>query len=244
MARPEPVLPKVDSLTREEFFREAWEYEPGQHVSWIGRTGSGKTQLAFELLQHTVTEDLPAIVFAMKPRDKTVTKWGKRLEFRTVRTWPPLPSVWKPGKQRGYVLWPLHTRNWEDDAYRHREIFQAALRDSYHSKQPRIVFADEVVSLTKELGLGGDLEHIWTKGRSMECGLWAATQRPAMVPLEMYSAAEHIFVCYDPDKRTTDRYAEIGGVDPDLIKAVVRNLPKYHWLYIRRTDYSMCIVQA
>lgn len=238
------ALPKVDSLSREEFFTQAWEYQPGEHVSWIGRTGSGKTELAFQLLQRTATEDMPALVLVMKPRDKTVRKWQKKLDWRVVRTWPPVPSVWKPGKQPGFIVWPLHTRDWEGDEIRHREIFQSVLRDSYHSKQPRIVFADEVVSLERELHLQRDLVHVWTKGRSMECGLWGATQRPAWVSPEMYSAPEHIFICYDPTKTVQDRYAEIGGVDPELVKAIVRRLPKYHWLYIRRSDYAMCIVEA
>lgn len=244
MAGPAREMPKVDSMSREEFFQEGWKYEPGEHVSFIGRNGSGKTELAFELMERTATEEMPALVLVMKPRDKTVRRWQKRLEWRIVRSWPPLPSVWKPGKQRGYIIWPLHTRDWEGDRVRHRAIFQSVLRDSYHSKQHRIVFADEVVSLDHEVKLGPDMVHLWTKGRSMECGLWGATQRPAFVAGEMYSAPQHIFLAYDPDKRTTDRYAEIGGVDPDLIKHVLKQLPRWHWLYIRRTDYTMCVVRA
>ena len=72
--------------------------------------------------------------------------------------------------------------------------------------------------------------------------MWAATQRPYMAPQHMYSQAEHIFLAWTPDRRDQDRFAEIGGVDPELIVHVVNHLPRFHWLYIRRSDRALCVV--
>jgi len=50
-------------------------------------------------------------------------------------------------------------------------------------------------------------------------------------------------VAYTPDEADRDRYSEIGGVNPRIVKAVTAALPKYHWLYIRRTNRAMCIIE-
>lgn len=237
------TLPKVESIPRSEFLNDVWDYNPGEHVSFIGPTGSGKTTLAYQLLEKTATEDNPVIILVMKPRDKTVESFSKKAKYRTVRFWPPVPSIWSPGKKPGYVLWPKHTFDPDIDDENHENIFRTVLRDSY-AKGNRIIFADETYSLTNEMPLERDLVRIWSKGRSMETGLWAATQKPTHVPLWMYSQPEHIYLAYDPDKRARDRFGEIGGVDPKLIMNVVNNLKPHQWLYIRRSDRAMCVVEA
>jgi hypothetical protein len=78
----------------------------------------------------------------------------------------------------------------------------------------------------------------------MGCGLWAATQRPAYIPLWGYSMAEHLFLANDPDRRARIRYGEIGGINPKFVETQVERLPKYHWLYIRRTGPAVCIVEG
>jgi len=223
------------------FIHAWWKYDKGEHVSFIGPTNSGKTTLAYQILRRTATPDLPAVVLVMKPRDATVTKFSKAANYRIVHNWPPPPSIWKPGKQAGYVLWPKHTFDLETDDANHQRIFANALQNLYQ-RGDKIVFGDEVYSLAHELGLSKELVRIWSKGRSMGTGLWAATQKPTHVPLWMYSMPEHLFLAYDPDVRSQKRFSEIGGVDPDLIKDVVKNLPKFHWLYIRRSDRTMCVI--
>lgn len=234
---------KVESIPRTEFLAECWEYKAGEHVSIIGPTGSGKTYIAYELLAHSATVELPAFIMVMKPRDETTLKFAKRMKYRVVRSWPIPLSIWNPGKKAGYIIWPAHSRDPEMDDERHERIFRNLLRDSF-VKGDRIIFADETVSLTKEMHLERDLTRIWTKGRSMGCGMWAATQRPAHVPLVMYDQAEHLFLAYDPDIRSQQRFKEIGGVDPDLVFQVVGKLKQFQWLYIRRSDRTMCVVEA
>lgn len=37
-------------VSRQDFLDNRWEYRPGEHVTFIGNTGSGKTYMAFQLL--------------------------------------------------------------------------------------------------------------------------------------------------------------------------------------------------
>jgi hypothetical protein len=107
----------------------------------------------------------------------------------------------------------------------------------------RIVFCDEAYGLSNELGLNRELVTLWTRGRSMRTGIWAASQKPTHIPLHAYNQAEHLFLANDPDKRARDRFSEIGGVDPDLLKATVPQLEKHEWLYVRRDGPVMCVVE-
>lgn len=232
----------VRLIDRQTFLSRIWSYKAGQHVSFIGPTGSGKTRLALQLLARSAAEKLPAYVTVMKARDKTLNTFlAGHDRWKRVLNYPPppvLPGVTKPV---GYLVWPVHTNDPEADDARHEEIFHRMHRLLY-VKGDCIVFDDEVVSLVREMGMKADLTRIWTKGRSIGSGLWAATQRPAMVPLEMYDQAQHLFLGPIKDKRSQDRFGEISGVDPELVVSVVRRLPKWHWLYIRQEEGTMCVV--
>lgn len=232
----------ITRVGRDEFLTDCWEYEPGEHVTILGPTGSGKTYLGYQLLDATARPKLPAIVLVMKPRDATVKKWSKTVDFRETKTWPPAPSVWKPKDPRGYVLWPRFRYDPDADNAEQYRQFRRCLLDSYR-KGDRIVFGDEVYSLAEELDLDTELVTLWTKGRSMGCGLWAASQKPTHIPLWAYSMAEHLFLHHDPDKRARQRFAEIGGVDPKLVEDTVMSLKRHEFLYIRRKDGAMCVIE-
>jgi hypothetical protein len=109
---------------------------------------------------------------------------------------------------------------------------------------PRTIFADEVVAIAnpKYLGLEHDLNMLWMQGRAMGLALWAACQRPFDAPLNAYEQAVHLFIWRSTDKRNRKRFAEIGGIDPDVIDAIVSRLDGYDCLYIRRTDYTYCVI--
>jgi energy-coupling factor transporter ATP-binding protein EcfA2 len=233
----------VKLVPRTRFMTELWKYKTGEHVSFIGPTGAGKTHLALPLLARSVNDERRGYVTVMKPRDKTVGAFMAKHKWRRILNYPPPPSPAKVIGEapRGYVVWPNHTSNPEADEIRHEQIFRKMHRDLY-VKGDAIIFDDEAVSLVREMDLKPDLVRIWTKGRSVGCGLWAATQRPSLVPLEMYDQAVHLFLAYDPDERNQKRFAEIGGVNPELVAEVVARLPRFHWLYIRRSDRAMCVV--
>lgn len=233
----------IQRFERTEFLTERWRYETGEHVTFIAPTGNGKTTLAGQLLEVTATEERPAVVFVIKPKDDTAVKLTKRNGYKRLSTWPPVKSPWKP-QPPGYTLWPRHNLyDPRQTRERHAEIFGYALLDC-NAKGSRIIFADELYTLDKRMHLEEELVSVWTTGRSMGCGLWGATQRPTHVPLWAYSQASHMFLSYDPDKRARDRYGEIGGMDPDLIEAGCESLDEYEWLYVnlKGRQSTICVV--
>jgi hypothetical protein len=243
MERPAPL-----TFERGEFLHERFHYNPGEHVTIIGPTGSGKTFLGFQLAQVAAKPDLPVVVLVIKPKDETVDKWAKTLKLRIVKDWPP--AFWWTHilKPKGYVAWPRHTFDADVDDQRLAKVMKRVLNWCYKHGNT-IVFTDEIYGLVKELELDRQVNAILSRGRGMGCGLWEASQRPYNMPQLGYSGAEHLFLARDPDDRDRERFGEIGGVDPKYLEAVVMQLPKFHWLYIRRTgedpnstEPAMCIV--
>lgn len=240
----------IVSFDRHTFFAEVFDYAPGDHCTFLAPTGGGKTQIAFQALAYTASPDLQATVFVMKPKDNTVTRWAKTNGFHIVRDWPPsqlkIRNRIMGKKPPGYVLWPVETGNPDLDDARHEAIFRRALRMMYNQakKRPTIKFVDETYSMEHELHLSKELNRTWTKGRSVGDGQWAASQRPAYISQWAYQA-QHLFIAFDPDERSRDRYGDIGaGFDPQMIKALVAGLERYQFLYISREERTMCIVEA
>lgn len=228
-----------------EFLDEVWDYRGGEHVTVLAPSGGGKTHLSYELLEVTARPELQALVFVMKPRDETVEKFTKRAKFRLVRQWPPPVRARLQSKPAGWVLWPRHTYDPDVDESRQYAIFRTAILDSY-KRGDRILFADETYSLENELPNGGltkELRTVHTKGRSMACGIWSASQRAAYINRWAYQA-HHLFLGHDPDDDAQRRLSEIGAaVDKQLVREIVGGLRQYEWLYIHRDSRTMCIVE-
>jgi DNA helicase HerA-like ATPase len=93
------------------------------------------------------------------------------------------------------------------------------------------IYIDELYYLCHFLGLSADLELLWTQGRSHGVSLVGSTQRPAWVPLFMYSAATHVFFFRHSDETDAKRIANLSAGDPATIRSEVRNLRRHEFLY-------------
>lgn len=223
-------MPRILRVSREEFVRSYWDYNPGEHVTLIEPTQGGKTYLAGQLLGDLAGE-VPGVMLVMKPRDRTPAEITRRIGYKEIPSWPPAPRWPWEDRPPGYTLWPRQTLKDIDADNKHlKEQFRRALYAVY-GQGNQIVFADEVYGLVAELGLAQELTMLWTRGSGMGAGLWAATQKPSgtqhggSIPTFMYSASTHLFLGKDTDERNTARFGEIGGVDSRFVSDLVRRLP-------------------
>lgn len=200
----------------------------------IGPTGSGKTTLALALL------DMRAYVVALatKPRDDTMNKLVKAAGWRKITAWPPPPSL--RGGQK-VVLWPRFVR--PEDMRAQAIELDHALREMF-VQGSWTIFADELYYLCHQLKLTGLLEMIWTQGRSMDLTLVGGTQRPAHVPLLAYDQATHLFFWRDNDETNLRRIGGLGGLNSNLIRATVAQLPKHHFLYVNTRTGELLTAKA
>lgn len=242
--QPNQNVPTPERMGRDEFVNDVFSphYKSGEHVTVVGPTGCGKTTICFELLDAIASPELPAVVLVKKPRDDVVKDWAKLSGFKKTQTWPP---VMKRGfskksggllkKRRGWIFWPRQDlADIDKDTKQISEDFRRAINECYR-RGDRILFIDDLVGFSKELGLERILKTVYMEGRAMGCGLWGAIQRPYEAPVIMYGAANHLILFKDPDKRSTDRFKDIGGVDRDLVENTVNSLTAHEFLYIGRT---------
>lgn len=213
-------------------------------MSFLGPTGCGKTTLMLDMLPHALEGAAglsPAVrgtVLVMKPRDATVTRMMVKHRGGMTRRWPPLP---RPRMPAWWALWPKLRGDFGEDDAEMTALFRRCLLTEYR-RGNAIIVVDEVYGITHELGLSDEMVAIWSRGRSMGTSVWAATQRPAWVPLSFYSEAMHLLLWRSNDDRAVKRYAEIGSVNPRVLAAEVAALARHECVYVCNRDGTACVV--
>lgn len=245
-----------DCFPRHYFAQNVFDYEAGQHVVFGGPTQvSGKTQLAFDLLEYVATPECPAYVAVSKPQDKVTSYYAKLYDWPIVRSWPPVTKFKHLfSKPTGYVIWPQF-----GDLYRDRENVKKVLGGliaerygaSAQSKRGRrvkgILVMDDTRDKSKVAQLDYEMTTVLAMAGAMGLGEWCFVQKPSQAgdtALMSYSAADHLFLFRDPTVKGREYYGEIGGVDPNYIDWVLQHLEKRQALYIRRSGPELAIVDA
>lgn len=238
----------IETISREEFARDYFDYKPGEHAVFGGPTQNGKTTFAFQLLQYCATPECPAYVAVSKPDDPTTLRYARRLDYRVVQDWPApreLKEAWGE-KRSGYVIWPKFG-DINKDIPHATDVTSRLLRDRYAAgvrKHRGILVMDDTMVKSKILGLDKDMTTVLAMAGAMKIGMWTFVQKPTGsggTAIWSYGQSEHVFLTRDPDRRSRQRYDEIGGIDGTFVAQATNRLQKYQFLYIKREGY-VCIV--
>lgn len=211
-------------------FLAAWKWQQGEHVSLIGPTGRGKTTLALAILPRRTYR----VVVATKPADPVLQALMRAQHYRRINAWPP------PALSTKVLLWPpfSHRR----DLVTQRQVIDDALMAVFQSGG-WCIYVDELYYLSRMLRLDTDLRLIWQQGRGLKISLVGGTQRPAWVPLEMYTEATHLFFWGTKGKEDLARIGGLG-LDADAVKHRIRRLGFHECLYVNTRTGEMMATRA
>lgn len=251
---------KVNVIPREDFVQDFAENYTPSHVTFIGPTRRGKTTLCFQLLEAVLSRHKKWRVVVLhgkiKGRDKTISDWAKKSNYRIVSSWPPPPRMLpRHFKSRGYIHRPLKKKMAaKDEEKLLQQEFGQSIRANYHytGKEVRITLVDERAQADKDLRLTTDLDAPLQRGLPHNPE-WNNIQRGAWVSYHCYDAPEHMFIFHDDHESNRKRYSEFGCADPEVIFRLVSKLETRksddggtisQCLYMRRSDRFMCIVDT
>ena len=215
-------------------FRSQIRWRQGEHVSLIGPTGYGKTTTALSLLE---LRDY-VVILATKPRDAVLDRLVRSGQYSRIESWPP---PMEPSLMPRVILWP----RWKGqaDTGKMADTFWEALGGIF-AEGRWAVYADELAYICRRLGLANDLQDFWQQGRSLKLSMLGATQRPAHVPLDLYTEAQHLFLFRQVEANDLKRVQGLAGIDPAGIRDRVRRLGKYEFLYIDKTTERLVLSQS
>lgn len=202
------------------FLRDELQWNAGEHFALIGPTGQGKTTMLLNLLPlHPYV-----VVFATKPRDTTMDALIGTGYLRMER-WRSLDPRDFPRR----VVWPDATRL--NSVANQRDVFHDAFGSIYREGGWTLAL-DETWYVANTLKLGGDIKLYLLQARALGISLVCATQRPAMIPLEVYDQSTHLMFWRDNDETNLKRISGISYRSAVLIRTVVSNLDRHQVLYV------------
>lgn len=185
-----------------------------QHMSILGPTGTGKSTLAFK-----VAELRPYVgVLCAKPRDEHMRKMLKRGGYRKVDRLPEAGAG-----QRRVFLWPPNTGT-ESHALQ-RATFDNALAHAYRVGVWHLL-VDEGHFLADTLRLGDRIRGAYQMGRSNGHGIILCAQRPAWLPRDIYSSADHLLIFGTNDSADLKSISGLNGVNDRVVRDCVASLDR------------------
>lgn len=202
-----------------EDFKRQFNWRQGEHVTLIGHTGSGKTELLIRLLplrKHVV-------VLGTKGEDETLQQL-ERSGYKKVSNWNQIPMTDRGPVYSHIIVWP--EIEGIDTVQRKilRNIFLQVMSSVYRAGAWCLAI-DEIYVMADLLGLDGELKFLLQNTRSSRISIIGGTQRSAFIPLAFYQSSTHLFFWKENDDVNLKRISEISGhMDKRALMRIVKGL--------------------
>lgn len=218
------------------WFRGQWQ--PGEHVSLVGPTGTGKTTIMVGVLP------MRKYVLALdaKGGDSTLARLEQHGFQRT--TWPPSKEIREQielGQPARLIIGsPVRTT---EDLPRLRHEMAQVLTDAFN-EQGWTVYLDElqIIADRRIMNLSSAVERNLIAARDRGVSMVMSFQRPANVPRSASEMSTWFLVLYTRDRDTVRRLAEMAGRPVAEMRGFVQGLPEYAVLVFSRNPRAPVIV--
>lgn len=215
-------IPRVKWSRLRWFFIDQWQ--PGEHLSVIGPTGSGKSYVAVDLLKARASRrNAHVLALATKRRDETMTDLG----WPIITEWPP---TWDQREGRRLILWPPYGKA-STDVARKKQIFTDAL-DAVLEEGGWTVYLDEAVYFTETLRMRPILDEYWNTARSAGITVVAASQGVSWVPRAALTQQQWLIAFRFSDEETLADVARVAG-SRNRYRDVLGSLREFEFLLVR-----------
>jgi hypothetical protein len=241
----------ADELTSVEEvpWEQLWEsgridWQPGQHWSIIGPSGTGKTTGLVDLGERSMHHSILVIT---KNRDSLVRRLPTERGWTVARE---LADVQKLLKKSWGDRWEKRDRPPQRIVF-HPKLGQVSLRDRAEVLAARVeelftwvyynghdfggvtVEIDEATGASQQLGLQKPLTLMWDESRSNDVEMVAGIQRPAYVPKSSYNAARYLMVFKTVDPDDVLAVTKMAGFsNRQLLRDQLEQLPEHNHLLI------------
>jgi hypothetical protein len=227
----EPQATGVERVDWEDFWRQEGGFKPGQHLSVVGPTGTGKT---YTLIWFAEQFDGHSILVVTKGDDEMIERLERERGWTIVRDVDDIfTAQGRPGRllrkslgdrwekrerpAQRIVYWPrVDTTNLELRAERLQAALQALVDRAYeYCRSARshrcFIGIDETAFAAMELGMNRRFTIVWNEGRSMRLSLGAAMQRTAWISKSARSAPSYVIVFGTSDPDDLADLAKLAG---------------------------------
>jgi energy-coupling factor transporter ATP-binding protein EcfA2 len=182
-------------------------WRQGGHVLITGGTGSGKTELARQVIEQRIHRGGFVVVFMCKLTDDTISSSYRG--FKRWKTWKSRPRI----DENRILLWPdVEGKPLREALVIWKREFRHAL-DEISRTGKWTVQIDEglFVSNPAYLGLAQELGMMYQLMRSAKGTMITLAQRPAHLPVTIYANIEHAFVGRASELPDLKRLADLDG---------------------------------
>lgn len=192
-------------------------------MALFARTRSGKTTFARAVLD---IRDW-VVVFGTKPEDQELYGGFEKRGYVIKDHWSPSDTseqriIFRPG---GDLL----------DTDRQRQEFTRVLNEIYRVGG-WTVYIDEVLVLSRDLGMTRILDRMWTQAASNDVTMVAGSQRPRGVPMNMIEQSEWFALWKINDVEDRARAAETLGPMRGMAQEAMVRLPRYELLLVNPVE--------